>query len=130
MTDTIRADFGPNRSAPHAIEAEEAVLGCVLINPEAYFEVAPVLRPDDFYLHKHRWIWDAFVALHDQRPPIDIITGAQELARDDQLGEVGSSAYLTRRMSSAPTSVHAAASGRLVEQEAPARGLLEGATHV
>ena len=130
MTDTIRADFGPNRSAPHAIEAEEAVLGCVLINPEAYFEVAPVLRPDDFYLHKHRWIWDAFVALHDQRLPIDIITVAEELERHNQLGEVGGSAYLTRLINSVPTSLHAEAYGRLVEQESLRRRLLEAATQV
>jgi replicative DNA helicase len=91
MTDTTRADYGPNRSAPHAIEAEEAVLGCVLINPEAYFEVAPILHPDDFYIHKHRWIWEAFVGLHDQRLPIDIITVAEELERHNQLGEVGGS---------------------------------------
>ncbi len=130
MTDTTRADFGPNRSAPHAIEAEEAVLGCVLINPEAYFEVAPVLRPDDFYLHKHRWIWDAFVALHDQRLPIDIITVAEELERHNQLGEVGGSAYLTRLINSVPTSLHAEAYGRLVEQESLRRRLLEAATQV
>ncbi len=130
MTDTTRADYGPNRSAPHAIEAEEAVLGCVLINPEAYFEVAPILRPDDFYLHKHRWIWDAFVGLHDQRLPIDIITVAEELERHNQLGEVGGSAYLTRLINSVPTSLHAEAYGRLVEQEALRRRLLEAATQV
>ena len=55
MTDII-ADYGPNRSAPHTVEAEEAVLGCVLINPDAYFEVSAFLRPDDFYLHKNRWL--------------------------------------------------------------------------
>jgi replicative DNA helicase len=130
MTDTARADYGPNRTAPHAIEAEEAVLGCVLINPDAYFEVAPILRPDDFYLHKHRWIWDAFVALHDQRLPIDIITVAEELERHNQLGEVGGSAYLTRLINTVPTSLHAEAYGRLVEQEALRRRLLEAATAV
>jgi replicative DNA helicase len=130
MTDTPRADYGPNRSAPHAIEAEEAVLGCVLINPEAYFEVAPILRPDDFYLHKHRWIWDAFVGLHDQRLPIDIITVAEELERHNQLGEVGGSAYLTRLINAVPTSLHAEAYARLVEQESLRRRLLEAATDV
>ncbi len=130
MTDTTRADYGPNRSAPHAIEAEEAVLGCVLINPEAYFEVAPILHPDDFYLHKHRWIWEAFVGLHDQRLPIDIITVAEELERHNQLGEVGGSAYLTRLINSVPTSLHAEAYGRLVEQEAMRRRLLAAATEV
>ena len=130
MTDTPRADYGPNRTAPHAIEAEEAVLGCVLINPEAYFEVAPILRPEDFYLHKHRWIWDAFVALHEQRLPIDIITVAEALERHNQLGEVGGSAYLTRLINTVPTSLHAEAYAKLVEQESLRRRLLEAATDV
>ena len=95
MTDT--ADYGPNRSAPHAIEAEEAVLGCVLINPDAYFEVSAFLKPDDFYLHKHRWIWDAFVGLHEQRLPIDIITVSEELERHTQLAEVGGTAQARRK---------------------------------
>jgi replicative DNA helicase len=86
MTDHSSADYGPGRSAPHAIEAEEAVLGCVLINPEAYFEVVPFLKADDFYLHKHRWIWSSFVSLHEQRLPIDIVTVSEELERRNQLG--------------------------------------------
>ncbi|MCC6189940.1 MAG: replicative DNA helicase [Anaerolineales bacterium] len=129
MTDTI-ADYGPNRSAPHAVEAEEAVLGCVLINPDAYFEVASFLRPDDFYLHKHRWIWNAFVALHEQRLPIDIITLSEELERHAQLAEAGGAAYLTRLINTVPTSLHAEAYGRLVEREAMRRRLIEAATQV
>jgi replicative DNA helicase len=130
MTDTPGADYGPNRSAPHAIEAEEAVLGCVLINPEAFYEVAAFLRAEDFYLHKHRWVWSAFVSLHDQRLPIDIITVSEELERHNQLGEAGGAAYLTRLINSVPTSLHAEAYGRLVEREAMRRRLLEAATEV
>ncbi|MBN1666294.1 MAG: replicative DNA helicase, partial [Anaerolineales bacterium] len=46
---------------PQSREAEEAVLGSILINPEAYYDVAPFLQGDDFYIHRHRWIWQAFV---------------------------------------------------------------------
>jgi replicative DNA helicase len=124
------ADYGPNRSAPHAVEAEEAVLGCVLINPDAYFEVAAFLRPDDFYLHKNRWVWDAFVSLHEQRLPIDIITVSEELERHSQLAETGGAAYLTQLINAVPTSLHAEAYGRLVEREALRRRLLDAATLV
>ncbi|NMC13817.1 MAG: replicative DNA helicase, partial [Chloroflexi bacterium] len=41
---------------PHSREAEEAVLGAILINPEAYYDVAPFLKPEDFYIQRHRWI--------------------------------------------------------------------------
>ncbi len=129
MTDII-ADYGPNRSAPHAVEAEEAVLGCVLINPDAYFEVSAFLRPDDFYLHKNRWIWNAFVSLHEQRLPIDTITVSEELERNTQLAETGGTAYLTQLINSVPTSLHAEAYGRLVERESLRRRLIEAATEV
>jgi len=129
MTNSL-ADYGPNRSAPHAVEAEEAVLGCVLINPDAYFEVAAFLKPEDFYLHKNRWVWDAFVNLHEQRLPIDLITVSEELERRSQLAEAGGAAYLTQLINAVPTSLHAEAYGRLVEREALRRRLIDAATQV
>jgi replicative DNA helicase len=127
MTD-FNADFGPGHTAPQAIDAEEAVLGCILINPDAFFEVAPFLKPDDFYLHKHRWVWDAIVRLHDQRLPVDTLTLTEELERHSQLAEVGGTAYLARLINSVPTSLHAEAYGRIVEREATRRRLMEAAT--
>jgi hypothetical protein len=52
-------------STPHSREAEEAVVGAVLINPEVYFDVAQFLAAEDFYIHRHRWIWEAFTSLHE-----------------------------------------------------------------
>jgi replicative DNA helicase len=124
------ADYGPNRSAPHAVESEEAVLGCVLINPDSYYEVSAFLRPDDFYLHKNRWVWDAFVRLHEQRLPIDIITVSEELERHNQLSEAGGAAYLTQLINAVPTSLHAEAYGRIIEREALRRRLIDAATQV
>jgi replicative DNA helicase len=102
----------------------------VLINPDAYFEVAAFLKPEDFYLHKNRWVWDAFVNLHEQRLPIDIITVSEELERHNQLGEAGGAAYLTQLINAVPTSLHAEAYGRLVEREALRRRLIDAATQV
>src|SRR5207253_4763 len=101
-----------------------------LINPDAYFEVSAFLRPDDFYLHKNRWIWNAFVSLHEQRLPIDTITVSEELERNTQLAEAGGTAYLTQLINSVPTSLHAEAYGRLVERESLRRRLIEAATEV
>jgi len=130
MTESTHVDLGPNRSALYAPDAEEAVLGCVLINPDAYFEVAPFLRADDFYLHKHRWIWDVFIHLHDQRMPVDFITVTQELDNRRQLDEAGGAAYLTHLLNTVPTSLHAEAYGRIVQRDALRRRLLEAATSV
>ena len=57
---------------PHSREAEEAVIGAVLINPEAYYDVAQFLAPDDFYIHRNKWIWETFVELHDRNEAIDL----------------------------------------------------------
>ena len=75
---------GDGRGAPaqpHHREAEEAVLGSVLLNPEVYFEIAHVLTADAFFLHRNRWIWEAFTGLQEQRLPIDILTVSEELER-------------------------------------------------
>jgi replicative DNA helicase len=65
--------------APHSREAEEAVLGAVLINPEAYYDIAQFLQPDDFFIVRNRWIWETFTRLHETRAPIDFLTVANSL---------------------------------------------------
>ena len=103
------SDFPPidevspsSQVVPQSREAEEALLGAVLINPEAYYDVAQFLRGDDFYIHRHRWVWEAFVRLNEQRTPIDFLTVSEELERTGQLGEVGGAAYLTALVSNVP----------------------------
>jgi replicative DNA helicase len=130
MTDSARADFGPNRSALYSLEAEEAVLGCVLINNDAYFEAASSLKPEDFYLHKHRWIWDAFVRLHDQRQPVDNLTLSEELGRRNQLEESGGPAFIAHLLNVVPTSMHMEAYAKIVQRDSLRRRLLEAATTV
>ncbi len=132
------ADAGPGSSPdgsttqaiPHSREAEEAVLGAVLVNPEAYFDVAQFLTADDFYLHRNRWVWEAYTGLHDQRLPIDILTVSEEIERQGRLDEVGGVAYLTTLISHVPTSLHAEAYGRIVEETATRRRLLQAANQV
>jgi replicative DNA helicase len=62
------------QSQPNSREAEEAVLGSVLINPESYFEISEILKTEDFYIIRNQWIWAAFVRLFEKRVPIDILT--------------------------------------------------------
>ncbi len=115
---------------PHSREAEEAVLGSVMINPEAYYEVAQFLRGDDFYIHRHQWIWDTFVRLNEQRTPIDLLTVSEELDQQGQLGEVGGPAYLTSLINNVPTSLHAEAYGRIVEDTAIRRRMIAAANDI
>jgi len=55
------------QSQPNSREAEEAVLGSVLINPDSYFEISQVINPEDFYIIRNQWIWETFTRLHDTR---------------------------------------------------------------
>ncbi|MCX8061509.1 MAG: replicative DNA helicase [Anaerolineales bacterium] len=115
---------------PYNREAEEAVLGSVLINPEAYFEVASFLRPEDFYLIRHRWIWECFTHLYETRTPIDYLTVTEELARRGQLEEAGGAAYISYLTTNVPTSLHAQAYGRIVEAASIRRQMMSAANEI
>ena len=53
----------------------------MFINPEVYYDVAQFLSADDFYIHRNKWIWEAFTRLHEQRIPVDLLTVSEELDR-------------------------------------------------
>lgn len=133
MSDFSSADNGSTpgpQIVPHSREAEEAVIGAVLINPEAYYDVAQFLQSDDFYIHRHRWIWEVFNHLHERRSPIDFLTVSEELDQMGKLAETGGPAYLTALINNVPTSLHAEAYGRLVEETAIRRRMLTAANDI
>jgi replicative DNA helicase len=115
---------------PHNREAEEAVVGAVLINPEVYYDLAQFLEAEDFYIVRHRWIWEAFTRLHEKRIPLDFLTVSEELETTGQLGEIGGPAYLTALLNQVPTSLHAEAYGHMVEAAAVRRRLLTSANTI
>src|SRR5512141_3159608 len=117
-------------AVPHSREAEEAVVGAVLINPEVYYDVAQFLQADDFYIHRHRWIWEAFASLHEQRIPIDLLTIGEELDRRGQLSEVGGPAYLTTLVNQVPTSLNAESYGHIVESHSIRRKMIAAANSI
>jgi len=115
---------------PHSREAEEAVLGAILINPDAYHDIAQFLRGEDFYIHRNRFIWEAITRLHEQRAPLDFLTVKEELDRARQLAEIGGPAYLTELINRVPTSLHGVAYAHIIEQSAVRRRMLEAANQV
>jgi len=117
-------------SIPHSREAEEAVVGAVLINPEVYYDVAQFLQADDFYIHRHQWIWEAFTRLHEQRTPIDMLTLSDELDRVGQLAELGGPAYLTTLINQVPSSLNAESYGHIVEAHSIRRKMINAANQI
>lgn len=115
---------------PHNRESEEAVVGAVLINPEVYYDIAQFLQADDFYIHRHRWIWEAYTSLHEQRIPIDLLTLTEELERKGQLAEIGGRAFLTALVNQVPTSLNASAYAHIVEGHAIRRRMIAAANSI
>jgi replicative DNA helicase len=115
------------QSQPHSRQAEEAVLGAILIDSESYFSVAQFLKPDDFYIVRNRWVWDVFTRLHERRAPIDYLTVCEELEQQGQLAEVGGPAYIMALINQTPSSLNADAYARLVEENSVRRRMLHAA---
>ena len=120
----------PDKMVPQNVEAEEAVLGSLLIDPEALFRVSPFLTASDYYIQKNAWIHEAIFALHERREPIDFVTLCDELERREQLEEIGGAAYISRLINSVPSAIHVEAYGHIVEHAAIRRRLISAASQI
>jgi replicative DNA helicase len=118
------------RLPPQNIEAEQSVLGSLLIDPEAILKVTSFLRSEDFYRETHGLIYKAIVELHERRFPADFVTLCDELDRRGQLEQVGGPGYLTSLINAVPTSVHVQHYGRIVERTAMLRRLISAAGEI
>lgn len=118
------------RLPPHSVEAEEAVLGSLLIDPDAIFEVASFLRPEAFYRVQNRWIYQAILNLSERRDPIDFLTLVDELRRQEQLVEAGGEPYVIGLLNAVPTSINAQHYGRLVEAASIRRKMISAASAI
>jgi replicative DNA helicase len=118
------------QSQPNSREAEEAVLGSILINPESYYDVAEVLHDDDFYIIRNQWVWSSFVRLNEKRVPIDILTVSEDLQNHNQLSDIGGQSYLISLVNQTPTSLHVQSYSHIVEQNAIRRRMLVAANEM
>ncbi len=114
---------------PHSREAEEAVIGSVLINPDTFHPIRIKLPggAQEFYIHRHQWIWEAFEALISRDAPIDLLTVGDELQSKGQLAEVGGPAYLTTLVNQVPTTLNAVAYADIVHGYFIRRQAIHGA---
>lgn len=115
---------------PFSEEAEQAVIGAVLINPDTLLTLISFLKPDHFFLLKHRMIFAACLALHHKREPVDFLTVQAELSAAGKLKDVGGAPALLNLVNNTPTSIHAEVYGQLVYRAAVRRRLLEAAARV
>jgi replicative DNA helicase len=115
---------------PSNRESEEALIGAVLINPEVFLDVSQFLTAEDFFIVRNQWIWETFHHLSETRQPIDLVTITETLANRGQIDEIGGQAYLISLINQAPNAFHAESYGRIIEQNAIRRRMLEAANEV
>lgn len=115
---------------PHDPDAEEAVIGSLLIDGEAISRIAPLVKPEDFYRERNRWCYEACLALYRRGEAIDQIAVARELSLHERLNEAGGPAYLSHLVYAVPTPVHIEHFARIVNQTATMRRLIEAAGEI
>lgn len=119
-----------DRVPPQSIEAEQSVLGAMMIEKEAISQVVEMLKPEDFYRESHRLVFQAITSLFNRNEAVDIITVTEELRKQDKLEGAGGIAYVTSLANSMPTAANVLYHARIVEEKALLRNLITTATHI
>jgi replicative DNA helicase len=119
-----------DRLPPQSLEAEQSVLGAILIDREAIIEIAEFLRPEDFYRQANGNIYRSMLELFERREPVDLVTVAESLERAENLEQIGGRAYLSQLSNQTPTAVHAVQYARIVERKAVLRNLIGAAGRI
>lgn len=106
-------------AVPHNKEAEESLIGSIFINPD----ILPMLstQADEFYIQRHKWIWEVIIHLHGKGMAIDLVTVSSELEKRGQLNEIGGAAYLTGLVSIVPSSLNAEDYAKIISDYAQRR---------
>jgi len=121
---------GAERVPPQAIEIEAAVLGAMMLDPEAISTVMEILDDSAFYRDAHKKIFNAAVALFERNEPTDLLTLTNELTRRKQLGDVGGAFYLAGLVDNVSTAANAEYHARIVFEKSISRKLINAATQI
>lgn len=120
----------PAVDVPVSVEAEQALLGMIMIEPEAIMRLMDVLDISDFYRDTHRWIYAAALSLARRQERVDSLTMAVQLQRDGRLADVGDEMYLTRLLNCAAGMLHADHYAAIVQDKARRRRLIKAAEQI
>ncbi|WP_064092086.1 replicative DNA helicase [Rossellomorea aquimaris] len=119
-----------DRVPPQNIEAEQAVLGAIFLEPSALTTTSELLIPEDFYRHSHQKIYNVMLNLGDSGKAVDLITVTDELASAKELEDVGGVAYLSELAGSVPTAANIEYYAKIVEEKSLLRRLIRTATDI
>jgi replicative DNA helicase len=116
------------RIPPHSVDAEESVLGALLLDRDAVIAVAEFLGSEDFYDDRHREIFICALELYEARIPIDVLTIADRLKKRKVLKKIGGAGYLADLANKVPTAAHVEHYGKIVKDQATKRSLMKAAS--
>jgi replicative DNA helicase len=123
-------DLRLDRVPPQNIDAEQSILGAILIDNEALPKALEVLNSEDFYKQSHRKIFNVMIELFERSEPIDLITMTDNLKRKDDLEAVGGLSYLSSLVNMVPTAANIRYHSKIVREKALLRGLIRSATEI
>lgn len=118
------------RVPPHSQDAEESVLGAMLLDKDAVIAVAEFLSADDFYDERLKDIYKACIELYEERVPIDVLTVSEKLKKNKTLKQFGSSSFLADLANKVPTAAHVEHYGKIVKDTATKRSLMSAAARL
>jgi len=127
---TTKLSEKETRMPPQNVEAEQSVLGSLLLDKEAMIKIADIITSSDFYREDHRIIYEAMITLFDKRAPIDVLTLTEELEKKKKLKEVGGASYLTNLVNSVPSAAHVVHYAQIVANKATLRRLISTASEI
>lgn len=126
----VAIDVYGDRLPPQNIEAEQSVLGAILVNPETLVSAMELLEASDFYKRAHQLIFQAMIDLNDANEAIDTITINNMLSSKQQLEDIGGTSYLAELSSVVPTAAHIMHYAKIVEDASTLRNLIQTATNI
>src|SRR5262249_37235985 len=130
VADEVRARPGTDRVPPHNLEAEESVLGSMMLSPEAIASVIETLKAPDFYRPVHQKIFQAILSMYARGEPVDAITTVEELTRRGELEATGGALYIYNLVESVPTPGSAGYYAKIVSDHALLRRLIDAASQI
>jgi replicative DNA helicase len=118
------------RIPPHNLEAEQSVLGALMLDKDAIIKIADLVRPGDFYKNDHNAIYEAMLELYEDREPIDVLSLANLLEEKGKLDAVGGSGYLASLVNIVPSASNVAHYAKLVQKKSLLRRLISAASEI
>ena len=115
---------------PHNVQAEQSVLGALLLEKDAVVKVADILRPEHFYDKRHGIIYEAIVQLFLSGVPVDLLTLIEYLKKHRLLKKAGGRAYISGLVDAVPTAAHVVEYAKIVKEHAVRRGLINAASYI